>query len=217
MSRTQKATVRDWRRGYGVVDPTDKEVISFSFWARLTFTSNSTTSLQFFATPQTGQNGNLALAGQLANGTAFLVQAIRVCPLIRTTEMATQVGADGAADGALQDMFSLIWTGSSVLKVGDKEYGKWLNAELPAGAGLYGQMGNVGTNAAASASQFQWANNGVPDPRSVYVLPIPIVIPPQYTFRLLMDWSAVVVLSTATGATCPIVVMLDGELMRPKQ
>lgn len=217
MSRTTRATVRDWRRGYGVVDPTDKEVISFTLWDRQTFTSASTVNLPFFSTPQSGQNGNLSLAGQLANGTAFLIQAIRVCPLLRPSELASVATADGAAHGALNDMFNLIWTGSGVLKVGDKEYGKWLLAELPAGAGLTGSMGNVGTSAAGAAAEFQWANNGVPDPRSVYVLPIPIVIPPQYTFRFTIDWAAAITFSAGVGATAPIVVMFDGELMRPKQ
>lgn len=214
MARQQRATVRDWRRGYGVVDPTDKEVISYSLWERLVYTTAVTTSLQFFAAAQSGQNGNLSQPGQLANGTAFLIQAIRFVPLLRTTETAAAAPAAGTSDGALQDMFALISTGSAVLRVGDKEYGKWPLFMLPAAAGPYGNFGNVGTLTAPASSQFAFATNGVPDPRSSYTLPIPIVIPPQYTFRVLVDWSAAI---TLTAGTSDMIMILDGELMRPKQ
>jgi len=214
MSRTPKATVRDWRRGYGVVDPVDKEVISYSLWDRQSIVSGTTQALTFFGAPQTGQNGNLALAGQLANGTAFLIQAIRMCPLIRVTETAAAAPAAGPADGALQDMFTTVNTGSAVLRVGDKEYGKWPLFMLPAGGGPVGAMSNVGTLTAPASSQFAWATNGVPDPRSVYVLPIPIVIPPQYVFRVQVDWSAIL---TLVAGNSDLLCILDGELMRPKQ
>jgi hypothetical protein len=208
-------TVRDWRQGYGVVDPTDKEVITFALWDRLSYVSGTTTSLQFFATPQTGQNGNLSLAGQLANGTSFLVQAIRIVPLIKVTETAVAAPAAGAADGALQDMFELIRTSNVRFKVGDKEYGNWPTFMLPAAAGVFGGLSVPGTFITSDkTAQYQFASNGLPDPRAAYSFPIPIVIPPQYTFRLLIDWSAAV---TLTAGNSDIIAVLDGELMRPKQ
>lgn len=216
MSRSQQNTVRDWRKGYGVVDPTDKEVISYSLWSRKTFTSASTTSLTFFDASQSGMDGNLPLSGQLANGTAFLIEAIRFVPAVKPTEAATAATADGAADGALNDVFQIITTGSALLRVGDKEYGRWPLFMLPAAAGLYGGFGNVGTNAAGSASQFSFASNGVPDPRSSFTLPIPIVIPPQYTFSLQVVWEAAITTHAATGNP-KVFAIFDGELMRPKQ
>lgn len=216
MSRSAENSVRDWRRGYGVVDPTDKEVISYSLWSRKTFTSANTVTLDFFDSAQSGMDGNLPLAGQLANGVAFLIQAVRIIPVIRPTETAAAAPADGSADGALNDMFQMISTGSGLLRVGDKEYGRWPLFMLPAAAGLYGGFGNVGTLTAPASSQLQFASNGVPDPRSAFVLPIPIVIPPQFTFRVNVAWEAAITTHAATGNP-KIFCVLDGELMRPKQ
>ncbi len=212
----RKPTVTDWRRGYGVVDPTDKEVISYTLWARKAFVSATTLSLTFFDSATSGMDGNLPLSGQLANGTAFLVQAIRFVVAARPTETATAATADGASNGALNDVFNIISTGSGFFKVGDKEYGRWPLFMLPAAAGVYGGLGNIGTGAAGAASQFQFGANGVPDPRSAFVLPIPIVIPPQYTFSFTATWEAAITMDASSGNP-KVFAILDGELMRPKQ
>lgn len=216
MSRSSKMTVRDWRAGYGVVDPNDKEVLTAMLWHRQTYTSAATTSLTFFnALPAVPlANSNMELASQLANGKSFLVQAIRVIVAISTTQRATAAAADAVIPSALQDLARLIYTAQLELTIGTKSYGIFPLAVLPAGCGLYGGLAVSGTAAAGSHSPLSFANNGNPDVRNVYTLGVPIVIPPQYRFNVVIDWTAALTLS---AGNTDVIVILDGEIMQPKQ
>jgi hypothetical protein len=212
--RAARMTVSDWRGGYRVVDPTNKEVISIPLWHRLTYTSATTTLLQFFNAAAQGVNGNLELAGQLPNGISHLVQSIRIIICADTTERAAAAPANGTILSALQDVASLIHTGAAEFFVGSKSYGRFPLATLPAGGGLYGGIATSGTYTATNHGPLSFAVNGVPDVRNVYSLPIPIVIPPQYNFRLDLTWAAAL---TLTMGNTQIIAVLDGESMRPRQ
>lgn len=208
-------SVRDWRSGFGVVDPRDKEVISYALWHRQNYVSGTTISLDFFQVVAAGINGNLNLAGQLAAGFHFLVQAIRVGILCDTRETnATAPAAAGELNGPLFDIKELTYDGTALFKVGDKEYGRWPIWMLPAGGGPTGQLAVPGTLTAPAILQASFATSGNPDPRAVYTLPIPVVIPSQYNFTVRLEWD---VAKTLEGGNTPICVVLDGELMRPKQ
>lgn len=214
MSRPIRMSVRDWRAGFGVVDPRDKEVISYSIWHRQNYVSAATLALEFFQVVASGINGNLNLAGQLPAGFHFLIQAIRVAILADTRETAAAAPAAGEVNGPLFDIKELSYDGTALLKVGDKEYGRWPIWMLPAGGGPTGQLAVPGTLTAPAISQLSAATNGVPDPRAVYTLPIPVVIPSQYNFLVRLEWDAAKTLEGGNTAVC---VVLDGELMRPKQ
>ncbi len=213
--RPRTMRVEDWRSGFGVVKPDEQEIISVPLWETQDYVSAATTQLTFFnQVPATVFDGNLLLAGQLPSGNFFLIMAIRFCPFPDTTQLADAAGANGASDGALQDIVALTREGIGTLRVGDKDYGTWPLLMLPGGGGAYGGFGNVGTSAAASLQQVQYGSNGVPDPRSVYTLPIPLMIPPQYNFDVQLRWRAV---QTLTAGNTRCFVILDGELMRPVQ
>lgn len=207
-------SVRDWRAGFGVVDPRDKEVISYSLWHRQNYVSAATVLLEFFQVVSSGINGNLNLAGQLPAGYHFLVQAIRVAILADTRETGPVLPAGGEIEGPLFDVKELAYDGTAEFKVGDKQYGRWPIWMLPGGGGPTGLLSVPGTLTAQATAQYSVGLNGPADPRAVFTLPIPVVIPSQYNFTLRLEWDAA---KTLVGGNTPICCILDGELMRPKQ
>jgi hypothetical protein len=187
----------------------DKEVIGWSWWDTLTYTTAVTTQLTFFNGVRANLSlSNMELAGQLASPKSFLVRAIRVKPL--TPYFVTLDNAAAAIQlGAIDDMNNLINTGTLSFTIGQKNYGQWPLWMLPSGGGA------VAINAgAAVANTTQLANNGIQDPRSVYSLTKPILIAPQINFNIVLTWPAAVTLNSGTQN---IVVVLDGDLIRPIQ
>ncbi len=209
-----KRAVTDWRQGYGVVDPTNKEVISYTLWERQTYTSATTTELSFFTGSATsGLAGNLPLGGQLPNGWAVLVQAIRIF-VAQEPEILTATIASGAGQNVFTDLYRLITQGTAKFSVGDKEYGRWPIFMLPGGAGITGQLALAGTFTAGDGAETSIAQSGVADPRAVYTLGVPVVIPPQYNFSIVCEWPTA---QTMLAGNPFIYTMLDGELIRPTQ
>lgn len=207
--------VEDWRAGYAIKNPGLLEVIGAMLYDYQTYVSGTTTILTFFNTlPADKFSGNMQLAGQLPAGNSFLIGSIRVAPIPDASELATAVGADGQANGALQDINLLMRDCIATLFIGQKDYGSWPAMALPGGMGAYGEFGNIGTTVAGSNQQFQSGVNGAPDPRSVYSLAQPLALPEQYNFRLTLEWTAAV---TLFGGNTTIIGMFDGELMRPSQ
>jgi len=207
----------DPRRGHAVVNPQQKEKITYALWHRQAFVSAATVQLVYFNVGVTGVNGNVPPAGQLQSANSFLVQSIRICPQLQPREAAAVAAAAGTIAGPIEDMFQIINTGTATFKVGDKEYGRWPIWMMPAGGGVGAGLLAVGAAEAAGAIQeFSYAVNGSTDPRQVYSLQVPILIPPQYSFSLTLDWAAAI---TLTGFTTSVFVtsILDGTLIRPAQ
>ena len=209
-----RLTLNDYVKQFGIVDPAGKEIISFPLWERALYTSTTTLNITYFSANQTGALGNLPLAGQLPAGWFFIVQAIRILMAPAPTNDANAASADGAFAGALNDVNNLLVNSSTRLTVGSKEYGRWPTIMLPGGGGPWGGIAMSGTFAATNTEHGSFGLNGPPDPRSVYSLPIPVMIPPQYDFRLSIDWTAA---QTLQAGNTFIYGILDGTLIRPKQ
>lgn len=209
-----RETVQDFRAQYAVRDAQEKEVISYSLWNRLTYVSGTTRQLVFFQTAGSPPATNLESV-PLPAGYYFLIQAARLAVLQPTTETATAAAAAGTADGALQNVFQLCSNGTLTLKVGDKTFGQWPGWMWPQGGGPNGQLSVPGTAAAGSSQQYMSAVNGTFDPRGVYTFPIPISIPALYQFKVFADWATPETLFNA--ANVDLMVVLDGQLMRPRQ
>lgn len=193
----------------------NKEAIPWAFFDRQTYVSASTTSLTFFATQTSGINGNLPLGGQLPADTQFKIMAIRIGILSDTRETAVAAPAAGPTETVIEDVKELSYDGTAKLTVGDKEYGRWPIFMLPAGGGPYGNLSVPGFFITSDkTAQYSFATNGPPDPRAVYSLPIYIVIPEQYHFRVVLEWDAA---KTLNAGNTPIVAILDGVLKRPRQ
>jgi len=208
---------QDPRRGHAVVNPQQKEKITYALWHRQAFVSGTTVQLVYFNVGTTGVNGNIPPAGQLQSANSFLVQAVRIFVSLPPREAAAAAPAAGTVAGPIEDMHQIITTGAVTFKVGDKEYGRWPIWMLPGGAGVGGAILAVGAaEAAATIQEFSYAVNGSTDPRQVYSLQVPILIPPQFSFSLTLDWAAAITLTGATTLTF-ITCILDGTLIRPGQ
>ena len=203
----------DWRQGYGVVDTTAKEVITATLWERQLYTSGTTLSIEFFTGPTSGIAGNLDIGGQLPNGNAFLVQAIRIIPAV-APRVTVAAQSTGAAQSPALDVFNLIYNGTASVSVGPKNYGRWPIFMLPSGAGVTGASAISGTYAAGTGGETGFAQSGPADPRSVYSFGIPFVIPPQYNFKVRLEWDTA---QTLLGGDTQIFCALDGEQIRPVQ
>jgi len=208
---------QDPRRGHAVVNPQQKEKITYALWHRIAFVSGTTVQLTYFNVGTSGADGNIPPAGQLQSANSFLVQSIRIAPQLQPREAAAAAPAAGTIAGPIEDMFQIINTGAATFKVGDKEYGRWPIWMLPAGGGVGGialAFGNA--EAAATVQEVSFAVNGATDPRQVYSLQVPILIPPQYSFSLTLNWPAII---TLTGFTTSVFItcVLDGTLIRPGQ
>lgn len=203
-----------WAKKLKVVDFTKYELIGWSYFSRQTYTSGTDTTKDFFTSGQSGINGNLK-NGTLQAGHHFLIQAIRFAPLLDTRETVVGAPAAGEIDGAITDMKELIYDGIGELFINDKPYGSWPLWELPAGGGVTGLLQVPGTFITTDkTAQYSYAINGLPDPRAVYTLAVPIPLPPLTILRFTTTWDAAKTLSVGNS---PLEVILDGQLLRPRQ
>lgn len=185
--------------------------IGWKWWDTQTYTSGTTTSLpQWFNVRATPDLGNMEIAFQLAAPKAFLVRAIRFFikqrPRVSTSTLPGQ-----AQPGAIDNVAQLINTGTFRFTIGNKDYTLDPLWCLTSGGGAFGTLVANGIAAGIFAD---YATNGIPDPRAVNTLSVPIFIPPQMNFSAVATWPAALTLS---GGNTDICFLLDGDLLRPVQ
>lgn len=187
--------------------------IGWKWWDTQTYVSGTTTQLpQWFNVRATPDLGNMEVAFQLAAPKAFLIRAIRFFVKQRPRMVSPPVTAP--ITGAIDNVAQLINTGVWVLTIGNKQFAMEPLWVLTAGGGAYGVMAAANTSGSNAANYFDYAQNGIPDPRAVNTLPIPIFIPPQLNFSAVVSWPAALTLS---GGNTDITFLLDGDLLRPVQ
>lgn len=202
----------DWREKYGVVDPSKTEILGHALRERQSYVSGTTTRLTFFTTiPANRLAGNMPIGGQLPAGTAFLVQAIRVVLHVQPQAIAAPAGAVDPITGALNDLFLIYTNGVLSVDVLNKKYCDYPLSMLPPGMGF----ANAAFSAGAAGSLGQAGGWGNPDPRAVYTLAVPFVIPPQTSFPSIMEWPLGA--QTLAGGNTDIELIFDGQLARPVQ
>jgi hypothetical protein len=185
-------------------------VIPWVWYDSATYTSTTTTSLDFFSTVQTDKViGNMEAAGQIPAPMYFQIFHLGIYPLIEP--LAVNIG-DGTMLqlGASNDMFNLL-AGNADLQIAQKSY--W-NAPIflcPPGAGVEAAVTAMGTYTAESSSTFEVATNGVADLRNRNNFWGMIVIPHNQNFRLRCTWSAALTLAAGNSV---IRAYLDGYLYR---
>ena len=163
------------------------EAIGWKWWDTQTYTSGTTTSLpQWFNVRATPDLGNMEVAFQLAAPKAFLVRAIRFFVKQRARS-SSPAAAAGANVGAFDNIAQLINTGVYTFTIGNKQYSMDPLWCLTAGGGAAGSMAAAGT---AGNSYFDYAQNGIADPRAVNSLAKPLFIPPQMNFTAIVQWPA---------------------------
>jgi hypothetical protein len=187
-----------------------KEAVGWMLYHKLQYTSAATVALRYFtAIPANIEFGNMEVAGQLASPKAFFLRAIRV--RIDGQPFSTTAVADAnIQDGRANDLVMLLEHGVLQLTIGSKQYGQWPLHVLPAGGGVVisWQTGDIDV-------VIQDANNGIQDPRAVYSLSKPLFIAPQINFYVDLLWPNGPY--TLDQGNTNILVMLDGDLIRPVQ
>ena len=185
------------------------ESIGWKLWDTQTFLTAGTTSLpQWFNVRATPDLSNMEVAFQLPAPKAFLIRAIRFF-VKQTPQLVTPLSAQS---GAFSNIAALINTGTFSLTIGNKQYTLDPIWCLTAGGGAAGSMA-VGSTL-TSGSLFDYAQNGIADPRAVNTLAKPIFIPPQMNFTAIAQWPAALNLA---GGNTAITFLLDGDILRPVQ
>lgn len=213
--------VGDWRVKYGVVDPTRTEIIGWSLFNRVAYTSGTDVQTNFFTTaPSTPAVGNVPLGTQLAASTAFFVQAIRIIAHVKVAATATLAVATSPVASMANDLWLIYNAGVLKVDVLNKNYVNDPNYLFVPGTGLSDPSWSGGDSTAGKFINGA-ANWGMPDARAVYVLAVPFVIPPQTPFPTTILWFGGAANAagaiTLNGGNTDITVMLDGQLARPVQ
>lgn len=196
----------------------DLEQIYWLWYDTQTYTSGTTTQLNFFTSVQTNKIlGNLRVAGQLEAPQSFYIHAIRFVPKI-TAVVSIGTSATVPPTGAqvIADFFALLNNGFLELRIGDKVYGEFPLYTLPAGGGVVGEQNTSTATTTAATNIFGisgFGNNGLPDPRAIFTI-VPLKLDPQVSFRCVVTWSAAQTLNVGNTA---LQVVLEGVLERPKQ
>ena len=195
------------------IAPGQPEGIAWTWYDSSTYTSGTTTQLDFFQTVQTDiVLGNMKAAGQLPNPMYFQIYHIGVyfnLPVTSTTQ------ADGGVDvspvtGAANDLRSLI-QGILQLSIADKIYYQSKIGMCPAGYGPVADVSvaNALTNPEQAIASF--ATNGIADLRNRNCFWGTLVIPPTQNFLVRMNWTTAL---TLVAGNTVIVAALDGYLFR---
>lgn len=205
----------DWRAAFATKVPEGFEKITWSFYDRQTYTSTSTTGLNYFQDVRADKLlGNIKANGAMTADESFAVMAIRFGLVADHHQIADEAADPTASGDPIEDIDRLINNGVLTLKIQNKDYGEWPLFMLPLGGGVWGSTSISGTTTAGSAFVASIGQNGVPDPRAVYTLSVPIVLPPLTNFLIRTEYPTA---QTLLGGNQATIVILDGEIIRPQQ
>lgn len=200
-------------RQYQVKYGSDLEFIGSTLYDTQTYTSTTTTSLDFFTAKRANISlGNIPLAGTLPDPQGFLIMSIRFYPRIGPRSVA-RAASGSAQTGATNDVRQLLDTGVLSLVLLNKKYGQFPLWLLPAGGGAQAYLATEGATADPGGI-IDFATNGVPDARNAYVLQQPLFIPPVTEIGVNLFWPTA--LTLAAGNT-DLEILFDGYMVRPVQ
>jgi hypothetical protein len=205
----------DFRKVFQSVDFSQHEAIGAVLYDRQVYTSATTVNMLFFTTVRASKrDGNIQLPSQLPAGTFFLVQAIRIMPIIRPDQRLPLVSpAEGPILSVADDLAQLYNDGVFTLQILNKGYAEYPAFLLMPGAGIQANQTSF-TMAAVTDSYAVIPTVGNPDNRAVFTLAQPIGIPPLTTITARLDWTTAL---TLEAGNMNLELILDGQLIRPKQ
>lgn len=192
----------------------------WSFYDRQVYAAAATVSgdVTLFSTPigqgstaKTLLDTNMRQAGQLPARQAFIAYDIRVQPQLTViSEDATIAAANNIPDA----FWSLIYGGSFTFRQAQKvDLELAPLAMLPAGYGAAGPIYGGGMASASTSGGAFLGSNGSPNRTALWDLdPLPIVILPQRSFSVVLNFPTAIVLPTGVGLN--LWVHLDGVLLR---
>ena len=195
-----------YRERYGTMLP-QSQIINWTLYDTLTYTSAATTLLTYFNAIRATRNlGNMEVASVIPHPKAFIIRAIAVRPLRQSASVS------GGGMIAAADLKLLVDNGWFVLTIGNKEYGVWTIDRLPGGGGVWSATSAAGGEAANEFSSI--AEHGTPQAGNMYTLSQPLLIDPNINFNVTLNWATA---QTLAGGNVDIRVYLDGEMIRPVQ
>lgn len=197
---------------YKITFGTALEFIGDTLFDTRTYLSTTTLELKFFTGTQAEDLTNLALGNMLPDKQGFLVMSIRFYPKVAPFSVA-RAAATNLNTGTTNDVRNLISSGRLSLNFLNKDYGTFPLWMLPAGGGVYSMIALEGATA-DPGGVVDFANNGVPDARNMYVLEQPLFLPPMTKLGVKCNWPVGIPL--ANGNT-PLVIAFDGLMVRPVQ
>jgi hypothetical protein len=193
---------------YNTQDPNGFELAHSQLWFTRTFTSASTTTLNFFDTA-------LATADLFTNvfpyQNSVLVKAIGLYFKIAVRDESV-VGPAATQTGIFNDVVSIINTGILTFNITKKDYGPFALWKLASGGGPWAYNA-IGTTAPTGV--IQYANVGAPSVEAAFRLSIPFVIPAQTMATIRMQWPAGTI--TTTAGNPALCLCLETVEARPKQ
>jgi len=200
---------------YKITYGTALEFITDTMYDTQAYGSGGVAQLNFFqnaislANPATT---NMPLAGTLPDRQGFLVMSMRV--FFGFQPFSTARTASGSLqNGLVADMVTLLTQGVLNINFLNKNYGFFPLWLLPAGGGAAPFFATEGATADPGA-MVEFANNGIPDARNIYVMEQPLFLPPMTRLGVSMNWNQPA--PTITRAQ-NIKLLFDGLMVRPIQ
>lgn len=185
------------------------EALPWVLFDTQTFTSGTTTRLEFFTTLQTNKSlGNLDLAGSLTRGEYFMIHSIGLDILTPVTQTIST-----SEVGAISDVQELLFgdattggdAGRFTFNMLSKSIGPFPLSFLHASGGPTGFL-NSGNTAASPVVQY--ANNGIFDGGFPFGK---VVIAPNTQFSVVLEWGGAITLV----ADRALRVWMNGTKYRP--
>lgn len=214
MANVRHKQVKTWgqlQRSIAPMLPGEPERIPWVWFDSATYTSGTTTQLDFFQTVQTNRVlGNMQAAGQIPAPMYFDLHHMGVHFDLGPSGIAVAATIASPITGALNDINNLI-EGSILLQVAQKDYWSAKIGLCPSGYGLRGDLAIAGTYTATDGDQIQGGTNGVPDLRNRNNFWGDLTLPHNQNFLVRMNWTAAV---TLQAGDTTIVTYLEGYLYR---
>lgn len=207
--RKQVKTIQELSAGITPLMPGQPERIPWTWFDTLTYTSGTTTTLDFFQSVNADKNlSNMVAAGQIPSPQFFDLYQCSIAYLIPVT--SSGIVAAPTATGAVTDVRNLS-NGAVNFQVASKDYWQGPQLALPCGGGPEAVVAIAGTFAAPNQVQKEFANNGIPDLRNRYSFWGDITLPHNQNFLWRLTWSAPI---TLLAGNTSVKVWMDGYLYR---
>jgi len=198
---------------YKVTYGTALEFIQDTLYDTVTYTSASTTTLAILGTGRNDLSlGNLPSNATLPDRTGFLAMGYTFKPFIQPRSTA-KAAAAAVQTGATNDIALLTQSAWFAVKLLDKDYATVPLDLIPGGAGVWATIAAEGATADPGGVA-DWATQGWPDARDIYVLEEPLFIPPLIAITASLNWPSAVTL--ASGNT-KLRFTMHGLKVRPVQ
>lgn len=202
-------TLQELAAGITPLIPGQPERIPWTWFDTQTYTSGTTTQLDFFQTVNADKVlSNMVAAGQIPAPQYYDLYQASIAYL--TPASIAAAGAIATSVGAVNDVRSLS-NGGVLFQIANKDYWQGPQLSLPCGGGPAASIALAGTYTAGEGQALQHANNGNPDLRNRYSFWGDITLPHNQNFLWRLNWSAPITL--ALGNTL-IKFWMDGYLYR---